>query len=246
MEKKLNISKKHIISDISAGFTTGLFSIPEGMAYAKLMGANPVYGLYSSMAATIVASLSTGTVLMISTLTSAIAISTGSVIQSAGIDPAANPSALFTITFLIGAAMFILGLLRLGSMVNFVSNAVMTGFVAGASLLIMVGELGDLTGYAASGSNKFLKIIDWAAHFSHWDLQTTVVGVGTIIAMVVLGKIPFTEKANAVIVLILGTIVVKLIHPPSVELVGDVAHIPQGLPMPIMPDIQSAPKCSDS
>jgi SulP family sulfate permease len=101
--------KKTIISDIAAGFTTGLFSIPEGMAYAKLMGVNPVYGLYSSMVPTIVACLSTGTVLMISTLTSAIAISTGSVLQSAGIDAGSNPAALFTITFLKGCAKGAIG-----------------------------------------------------------------------------------------------------------------------------------------
>ena len=47
------------------------------------------------------------------------------------------PQALFTITFLVGAVMFVMGLLRLGSVVNSVSNAVMTGFVVGASLLII-------------------------------------------------------------------------------------------------------------
>ena len=112
------MNRKNLLSDLAAGFTTGLFSIPEGMAYAKLLGVNPVYGLYSSMAAPIVASLSTGTVLMISTLTSAIAICTGSVIQHAGIDVVSHPQALFTITFLVGAIMFLMGLLRLGSIVK--------------------------------------------------------------------------------------------------------------------------------
>jgi SulP family sulfate permease len=164
------------------------------------------------------------------------------VLQSAGIDAGSNPAALFTITLLIGVIMFVLGLLRLGSLVNFVSNAVMTGFVAGASLLILVGELGDLTGYAPSGGDKFLKIIDWATHIGQWDLPTTAVGIGTIIAMLILKKIPQTEKANAVIVLILGTLVVKLLHLPAVELVGNVAHIPSGLPAPVIPDIHSIPK----
>jgi len=72
------------------------------------------------MAAPIVASLTTGTILMISTLTSAIAICTGSVIQHAGIDVVSHPQALFTITFLVGAIMFLMGLLRLGSIVNYV------------------------------------------------------------------------------------------------------------------------------
>ena len=89
---------KSFRSDVVAGFSTGLFSIPEGMAYAQLAGVNPVYGLYSGMMATLVAALSTGTILMISTLTSAIALSVGSVLDSAGIDGDANPNAIFTIT----------------------------------------------------------------------------------------------------------------------------------------------------
>ncbi|MBL0715134.1 MAG: SulP family inorganic anion transporter [Desulfosarcina sp.] len=236
------MKRKTILSDLAAGFTTGLFSIPEGMAYAKLMGVNPVYGLYSSMVAPIVASLTTGTILMVSTLTSAIAICTGSVIQQAGIDVASHPSALFTITFLVGAIMFLMGLLRLGSVVNYVSNAVMTGFVTGASLLILVGELGDLTGYAPSGANKLLKMIDHLTHVTQWDPATTVVGLGTIVAMIVLKKIPQTEKASAVITLIMGTLVVNLIHPPSVELVSKIAKIPNGLPAIVLPDPTMMPK----
>lgn len=73
-------------SDVVAGFATGLFSIPEGMTYAQIAGVNPVYGLYSGMVATLTAALTTGTILMINTLTSAIAIATASVIDSAGLD----------------------------------------------------------------------------------------------------------------------------------------------------------------
>jgi SulP family sulfate permease len=242
MSKRLRISRKNFISDLTSGFATGLFSIPEGMAYAKLMGVNPVYGLYSSMVAPIVASMATGTVLMISTLTSAIAISTGSVLQQAGIDVSSNPSALFTVTFLVGAIMFVFGLLKMGSLVNFVSNAVMTGFVCGASLLIIVGELGDLTGYAPSGVDKFMKIIDWAAHIGHLDPATTAVGIGTIISMIILKRVPQTEKSSAVIVLIFGTIIVNLLRLPSVELVGNVAKIPNGLPAMVLPDVNLVPK----
>ena len=99
-------------SDAISGFSTGLFSIPEGMAYAQLAGVNPVYGLYSGMVATLVAALSTGTILMISTLTSAIALSIGSVLTTAGIDPDTDPAALFTVTLLVGIYMFVAGLLR--------------------------------------------------------------------------------------------------------------------------------------
>ena len=138
--------------------------------------------------------------------------------------------------------MLAMGLLRMGSVVNFVSNAVMTGFLAGASLLILVGELGDLIGYAPAGANKLLKIIDWAAHVGHWDPATTAVGCGTIIAMIILKTIPQTEKASAVITLILGTLAVNLLKLPSVELVGNVAKIPSSLPSMVLPDPAMMPK----
>jgi SulP family sulfate permease len=93
-------------ANVISGLATGLFSIPEGMAYAQLAGVNPVYGLYSGIVATIVASLTTGAVLMMSALTSAIALTTAGVMQNAGIQSSQMPQALFTITFLTGAITF--------------------------------------------------------------------------------------------------------------------------------------------
>jgi sulfate permease, SulP family len=56
-----------LVPNIISGLATGLFSIPEGMAYAQLAGVNPIYSMYSGVVATMVASLSTGSILMIST-----------------------------------------------------------------------------------------------------------------------------------------------------------------------------------
>jgi SulP family sulfate permease len=231
---------KSFKSDVVAGFSTGLFSIPEGMAYAQLAGVNPVYGLYSGMMATLVAALSTGTILMISTLTSAIALSIGSVLDTAGIDSDANPNAIFTITLLVGVYMFVAGLLRMGKLVGFVSNAVMTGFVMGASLLIIIGELGDFSGYDPTGANDFAEIINWITNISQWDLTTTAVGAVTVILVLVLKRIKLTEKMASIIVLLLMTVVV-LVFSIDVELVGDIADIPSSLPAPTLPDFSVIP-----
>ncbi len=235
---RLKPGMKTLRSDLVSGFATGLFSIPEGMAYAKLAGVNPVYGLYSGMMATIVASLTTGSILMISTLTSAIALSTASVIQVAGIQHSQMPQALFTITLLVGADMFVMGLLRLGSVVNFVSNAVMTGFVAGASLLIIIGVLGDFSGYDHSGANKLMKVVDWFANIGQWDPLTTAVGISTVILMIILKRFKRTEKLAPIITLFVMTIAVKLLGFSSVELVSSIARIPNSLPIPVVPSFE--------
>ena len=230
-----------LVPNIISGLATGLFSIPEGMAYAQLAGVNPVYGLYSGIVAVIVSSLSTGTILMMSTLTSAIALATGSVLQNAGIQSSQMPQALFTITFLVGVIMFVLGILRLGSIVNFVSNAVMTGFVAGASLLIILGQEHHLTGYSPVGADEFQKTINWLQNMSQWDKTTVAVSVVTILLMVLLKRIRPLEKFAAIIVLLVISIVVNLLKIQT-ELVGSIATIPNSLPPFMLPNFSLIPQ----
>jgi SulP family sulfate permease len=239
--RSLKPDSKNLRSDLVSGFATGLFSIPEGMAYAQLAGVNPLYGMYSGIVPTILASLSTGTILMISTLTSAIALSTASVLQTANIQDSQMPAALFTITFLVGATMFLMGLLRLGSLVSFVSNAVMTGFVAGASLLIVIGEMSDFSGYDPSGSNKLAEMADWLLHIPQWDLTITAVSIITVILMLIFKRFPKTEKMAAIFTLFVMTIVAYVLQ-LQVPLVSSIATIPRGLPAPALPAFSLIPK----
>jgi SulP family sulfate permease len=230
-----------IVPNIISGLATGLFSIPEGMAYAQLAGVNPVYGMYSGIVATIVASLSTGTVLMISTLTSAIALTTASVLTKANIQSSQMPQALFTVTFLTGAIMFLLGLARLGSIVNFVSNAVMTGFVAGASLLIILGQEHHLTGYKGVGANEWQQTLNWLQNISQWNWTVVAVSIGTILMMVLFKMIKPLEKYAAIIVLALGTIIVN-VFAIQIPLVSSIATIPNGLPQFMLPNFSLVPQ----
>jgi sulfate permease, SulP family len=229
------------VANVISGLATGLFSIPEGMAYAQLANVNPVYGLYSGIVATIVASLSTGTVLMMSTLTSAIALATASVMTKADIQSSQMPQALFTITFLVGAIMFLLGLARLGSIVNFVSNAVMTGFVAGAALLIILGQEHHLTGYKGVGANEWQQTINWLENISQWQSTTVIVSIAVILMMVILKRIRPLEKYAAIIVLALGTIIVNLFTIET-PLVASIATIPDGLPHFMLPNFSLVPQ----
>ena len=228
-------------ANVISGLATGLFSIPEGMAYAQLAGVNPLYGLYSGIVAPIVSSLSTGTILMMSTLTSAIALTTASVLSKADIQSSQMPQALFTITFLTGVIMFVLGILRLGSIVNFVSNAVMTGFVAGASLLIILGQEHHLTGYSPQGADQWQKTINWLQNISQWDWTTVAVSVSVIVFMVILKRIKPVEKYAPIIVLVVATIVVNVLKIPT-ELVASIATIPNSLPAFMLPNFSLAPQ----
>ena len=74
--RDLKFSRATLVPDAMAGLTVALVSIPEGMAYALVAGVNPVYGLYTGMVSTIVASLTVSTSLVVVTLTNALALVT--------------------------------------------------------------------------------------------------------------------------------------------------------------------------
>jgi SulP family sulfate permease len=146
---RINWSRDTLSADLGAALTVALVSIPEGMAYALVAGVNPVYGLYTGMVSTIIASLTASTSLMVVTLTNALALVTGE--QLASLRSEADPvRAMFTLTLLVGVIMFVLGSLKLGSAIRFVSREVMSGFIFATALLIVLGQYKDLVGYASN------------------------------------------------------------------------------------------------
>lgn len=225
--------------DVSAGFVTGLFSIPEGMAYASIGGFSPVAGLYSGIVPTIVGSVIGRTVLMITTLTSAIALSSRSVLEQAGLDPT-DMGNIATLAILVGLVMALFGVLKLGSIMGFVSNAVMTGFTTGIAVQIVAGVLGDSTGYDPESSNTLGKIVDWVAHIGSWDLTTTAVAAATV-AVWALARLVPRLKALATLVALGAVSVAVVALGLNVEQVSDIATIQRSLPAPVMPSLSAAP-----
>jgi len=243
MFASLKFNRETLSADLSAGLTVALVSIPEGMAYALVAGVNPIYGLYTGMVTTIVASLTASTSLLVVTLTNAMALVAGE--QLAGLRSNADPvRALFTLTLLVGVIMFALGALKLGSVIRFVSREVMSGFIFATALLILLGQYKDLVGYASSlETNKLFKAVDITLHIGSWEMNAALVGFASILVLVLLKRSPFKKWADILIIL-LATLFMVLAKLEGVELVGDISAVPRGLaaiPKPVLPDISLIP-----
>lgn len=230
------------IGNIIGGFVAGLYSVPEGIGYASLAGLGPMLGIYAGMLPVAVAAATTGSVLMMSTLTSAIALTTGGILDETGYTGAQATQAALTLALLAGLLMVILGALRLGRIVDYVSNAVMTGFVMGVAILIMVGKFDDIFGYDPSGfQNKVVKAADILLHPADWNIPTTIVGVGSIVAALALKKVRPLERYALVIVVLAGTAIVWILGIHT-QLISDVATIPTGLDaLPIPTSLSDLP-----
>lgn len=226
--------------DVIAGLVTGLFSIPEGMAYASIGGFNPVTGIYAGIMPGIIGSLFARTVLMVTTLTSAIALTSRSVLKEAGLDPQ-DPANVAALALVVGAVMLLFGLLRFGSIMNFVSNAVMTGFSTGIALQIVAGVLSDATGYKPQSGNTIGKFIDSLAHIGLWHQSAVAVALGTVAVWAVFHFIKPLESFATLLALVVVTAVVAVAH-IDVETVGDIASIANALPPVTLPNFAAMPE----
>ncbi|WP_211287536.1 SulP family inorganic anion transporter [Isoptericola jiangsuensis] len=225
--------------DLVSGFVTGLFSIPEGMAYATVGGFSAPLGLWSGAVPTIVGSVFSRTVLMVTTLTSAIALSAQSILTDAGLDPG-DLGAVAALTLVVGLWMVLLGVLRLGSVMSFVSTAVMTGFTAGIAVQIVAGVVEDATGYDPQSHNTVGKLVEAVAHVGDWDAPTVVVAAATVAVWAGLSLVPRLRKTATLVSLVVVTAVVAVAG-IDVETVGDIAAIPRSLPPLSLPDLAALP-----
>lgn len=224
----MNVSK-----DTLAGFINAVVSVPDGLASAALAGVNPVCGLYTSIAAPIVGSAMVSAQLMQISTTSASALAAGQAVAS--YPPERRGEALFLLVVLTGLCLAVFGALRLGRLVRFVSHAVMTGFLAGVAVLLVLDQSAALVGYSPSGANEVLQFIDLVAHATRFSAVTVLTGAVALGLMVGLARTRLAT-ISSVIALIVPSVLVAMFDWTQVIRVADVSPIPRGVPIPALPD----------
>jgi SulP family sulfate permease len=234
-------SRGNLVPDLIAGLTTGVANIPDAMASAILAGINPLQGLYAVMIGTPLGAFFGSSAFMNVAATSALAITAGSAV--AGYSEDARASAITTLALLTGVVMLIAGLLKLGRLLRFVSNSVVIGFLTGVSINVILSQLGDFTGYASEYSNKVVKAIDTLLHLNQIDLQTTAIGLLTV-AVILLVDRTRLRNFSMLFGMLIGSVVVVILGWIEVQLVSDVATIPDTLKLITivqLPDLTLAP-----
>ncbi len=232
-------NRKTAKDDAMAGLVLGVESVPDGLASGLLAGVNPVAGLYAYLYGLLGGALFSSTSLMAVQGTGAMAIIVADADLSSSDDPL---QALYSMTILTGIVMAVAGFLGLGGMLRFVSNSVMAGFVGAVGVNIVLGQLGDFTGYSASGANRVMKAVNTVLNPGQIDLWTLAVGVATMYLIVALQRTRLGAMGLVVAVFI-GSGFAALLgaFDRSIQLVGDIATIPQGLPFPGLPSLSGLP-----
>ncbi|HJY95783.1 MAG TPA: SulP family inorganic anion transporter, partial [Streptosporangiaceae bacterium] len=224
--------------DAVAGLVLGVESVPDGLAAGLLAGVNPLAGLYAYLFGTIGGSLFTSSAFMAVQATGAMAIIVADVpaVHSAD-DPA---RALFTLSLLTGIVMLAAGFLRLGTVLRFVSNAVMVGFISAVGVNIILGQLANLTGYKASGANRVVRAVNTLIHPGQFHLQSLVIGILTI-ALILLLERTKLGPLGLVLAVIVTSAAVAALGWGGVATVRELSEVPRSLPLPQAPVLRLVP-----
>ncbi len=233
------LKRDSIKPDLMAGVVLGVESVPDGLAAGVLAGVNPVAGLYAYLFGMLGGALFTSTSFMAVQATGAMSIIVADVDLGARPDPA---RALFTLSVLTGVVMIVAGLLRLGSLLRFVSNSVMTGFITAVGINIVLGQLGDLTGSKQPGANRIVRTANLLLHPGDIDVPTLIVGLTTIALIVWLQRTRLGSLGMVVAIVVGSALAASFDHAGhQIATVGDLADVPNRLPFLTLPSLRDVP-----
>ena len=236
MRSKL-FDRRYVKKDITSGLTLAVESVPDGMAVGTLAALNPVTGVYAYMVGGFSGAFFTSSVSLSIQATSAMALIVAGVPE---VSPSADTAqdALFILTLLVGAFMAVSGLLRMGSILRFVPDSVMSAFTHAVGLSIVLGQLGNLTGYAADGDNKITQTIDLLSNLDQVELTALATGVVAMVVMIAMNQTRFATM-GILLAMFVASVVPAIFDWSDVALVRDIGDIPRQLPLPIFPDLSS-------
>jgi SulP family sulfate permease len=219
-----------LLRNFQAGTTTAILLIPQSMAYALVAGVPPVYGLYASLLPLVVYALlgrSREMALGPGALdTLLIGVTIGS------LSMASNPNAATVaaiIAFQVAIIQIVLGLLRGGFLINFLSKPVISGFTSAAALTIAISQVKHLLGMDIDRSSRFYEEF-WqlVTHVEEIHLMTAMIGIGSL-CFIAMAKRIKKSFPNALAVVILAAIVGAILKVDQSQ-VSVLGAIPQGLP----------------
>lgn len=227
-------------SDLVAGLTGAIIVLPQGVAFATIAGLPPEYGLYSAMVPAIIAALFGSSWHLVSGPTTAI-----SIVIFGAISPLAEPGSgeyirlALTLTFMVGAIQLIMGMARMGTLVNFISHTVVIGFTAGAAILIASSQLKHFFGVNIPRGSSFYETMH-ALFQQIGDINPYITSVGLItLVSGILVKKHFRRFPYMIAAMLVGSlagIILNKLFGPAATQIRTVGALPGTLPPLALPD----------
>jgi len=218
-------------ANLGSALAVTMMSVPQGVAYALIAGLPPAAGLYAAAVPAILASALRSSSHVVTGPTNAVSLLVGVALGGRALQGADPMQVAVELALLVGLLQLGAGLLRLGAVVDYISRAVVLGYISGAGLLIGFGQLGNLTATPMGRGDPFTRFATWIDGLGATDPRTLALGLGTLAVLVVQRRLR-PDWPGAIGVLAGGIALSWALdfQGAGIAVAGDLAPVPAGLP----------------
>ena len=227
--------RRWLRGDIAAGTAVTALIVPKNLGYAGIAGVPLQNGLYAAAAGAIIYALFCTSRQISTGPSSALAAVAGGAVLLTGLGGEQAAQLVAAITLVTGILFLLLALFRMGWIAQFLSKAVVTGFLAGAAVDVVIGELPKLTGTSSEGASAWRELASWIGSLG--DISWTTLLVGAVALAVILGLRFAAPAVPGALVLVAGGLLASRLFDLGAHGVALVGDVPRGLPAPQLPDI---------
>ncbi|MGM0498928.1 MAG: SulP family inorganic anion transporter [Bacillota bacterium] len=206
--------------DMVSGLTTATIALPQNMAYALILGINPIYGIYASIFSMLTASIFNLSSYVIVGPTNMMAVALYSSLNN--FQGENYLQVIFLTTFLIGLFQFLLVSFNLSELIKYVSHPVVVALSHGAAVLILFSQIENFTGVSVNGSNVLTKGWQFISNFSQVNYTNLAVGVVTLILIYTIPLLKKTLPEYLLTVVIMTVLTTLTGVNNSIPLVGEI------------------------
>jgi sulfate permease, SulP family len=236
--------------DLVAGATVAAIAIPQAMAYALIAGVDPRFGLYSAIVVTFIASIFGSSSHLINGPTNAISLVVFS--SLIGFDARLDAyQAMFLLGVMVGVVQILIAVFKLGDLTRYISESVVLGFMAGAGLLVAIGQIGNFLGVSKAGTgghSVLVRLWETLTQSGPYNLLAVGLGLGTLIAALLLRRVINRFKLpqmDMLVALIVASMVATYFgwstpKPDGKTIISVIGTVPAALPSFHIPEINFA------
>jgi sulfate permease, SulP family len=228
--------RRWLRGDLAAGVTIAALAVPQALGYATIAGVPVEIGLYAIPPAMLAYALIGSSPQLVVGPVSTVSVLSGSLVASLG-PQNAEQAVAYTVALALGAGLVLVaaGLLKVGWVAEFMSKPIVTGFVIGLTILVIIGEVPKLIGITAPQGDVLSRVQALLGNFDTLDALTAAIGVASL-AILFVGARRAHRVPWALVVVVVGIVASQLLGwaERGVEVVGTV---PAGLPQPGLPDV---------
>ena len=234
------VRPRDLAGDLTAALVSTFMAVPQGIAYAVIAGMPPAMGLYAAAIPTIVGSLLRSSRHVITGPTNAVSLLVGGgVALLTGADPLMIG---VTLAVMVGVLQTCAGALRLGTVVDYISNPVVLGYITGAGMLIGLGQLPNVTGTPSAQGHLVEKLFLWVQSLGQTSHMAVAMALGTAALILALRKV-HRMIPGALIAMAVATALSMVfdLNAAGLAVISDLSPVPAGLSPLTVPDLSLLP-----